>query len=579
MHPILFFLKHPLGHMAAFSLVVNLLLLAPALFMLQVFDRVLVGRSMETLGVLLVGTAIAPMLTLALDYLRGRLQWVAGNTLSEWLSPIATKSILARSARQGQRDIGEELRDVAAMRNLFSAQGLLAVFDAPWIVVYVAVIWLAHPLLGAAAAVAAMLMLSLAVINDVITRKFIEKSRGEVAKANYYLNASMNNAEVVQTLGMADALLSRWRKANTEAAAMQAPVARRSTAMAAITRAARQSVQVVIQALGAWLVISQESSPGVLVATTVLLGRALGPVEQIVGSWRVLAEGRLAFRRLRGLIELAGKEAPRMALPEPKGALEAQGLTFRAPGKDRLLLVGVSLALKPGESLAIVGPSSAGKSTLLRLLTGIWTPAAGVVRLDGADLAQWPRDALGPWIGYVPQDVELFPGTVAENIARLGEVDADRVVAAAQRAKVHEMILALPDGYDTHVGVGGGGLSPGQGQRIALARALYGEPRLLLLDEPNSNLDSAGELALAEALRQLKGTVTVVVVTHRTALLQHVDKLLVLDAGRVQQYGSRAEVSAAMQSGHGRGSRVVPIHASTSLGIDPAAVAEIQGSA
>jgi len=540
-------LRRPLLFVAGFSFFVNLLLLAPALFMLQVFDRVLTSQSQATLLVLLIGMGVALGLMLLLDYLRSRLQGVAGNLLAEQLSPTVAKVMLANSARRAGEAPSEGLRDVAALRNVFSAQGLLAVFDTPWAIVYVAVIWLAHPMLGMAAAAASMLMLILAVVNDRMTRRGIEALQKEAATAVRYLESSMHNAEVVQSLGMGDALLWRWRDLNARVTALQGPTARKSVAMAAFTRTTRQAVQVLMQALGAYLVISGEGTPGILVAATILLGRALAPVEQVVGSWRALAEGRVAFSRLSGLLGAAAREPDRMTLPPPSGRLHAQGLVYRAPQNDRLILAGVSLSLEPGESLAIIGPSGAGKSTLVRLLTGLWTPAAGVVRLDHVDVAQWPRAQLGPWLGYVPQDVELFAGTVAENIARLGMPDSEGVVRAARRAGVHEMILALPQGYDTPVDAMSGVLSPGQRQRIALARALYGDPRLLVLDEPNSNLDGAGELALAEVLKSLKGQVTVVAVTHRSTLVEHMDKMLVLEAGRVQEYGSVAEVRRAIQ--------------------------------
>jgi PrtD family type I secretion system ABC transporter len=547
MKPLFQLLQRPLFFVAGFSFFVNLLLLAPAFFMLQVFDRVLSSQSQETLLVLLLGMAVALGLMLALDYLRSRLQGVAGNLISEQLSPTVARIMLAKSARRAERVPSEGLRDVAVLRNLFSAQGLLALFDTPWALVYIAVIWLAHPLLGVAAAGAALLMLVLAVVNDRITRRDIEALQKEAARATRYLESSMQNAEVVQSLGMGDALVKRWRDLNAKVTALQGPTARKSVAMAAFTRTTRQAVQVLMQALGAYLVISGEGTPGILVATTILLGRALAPVEQVVGSWRVLAEGRLAFARLSELLNAAECQPDRMTLPAPSGRLQAQGLVYRPPQSERMILAGVSLSLEPGESLAIIGSSGAGKSTLVRLLTGLWQPNAGVVRLDHVDLAQWSREELGPWLGYVPQDVELFPGTVADNIARLGQVDADKVVQAAQRAGVHALILGLPNGYDTVVDAMGGMLSPGQRQRIALARALYGDPKLLVLDEPNSNLDGAGELALGEALKALKGQVTVIVVTHRTTLIQHVDKMLVLEAGRVQQYGSVAEVMQAMK--------------------------------
>ena len=547
MNTLLQLLKRPLLHVAGLSFFVNLLLLVPALFMLQVFDRVLASQSGETLLVLLIGVGVALGLLLVLDYLRARLQGVAGNIVAESLSPAVTKIVIAQGARRSGRGTSEGLRDVGSLRALFSAQGLLALFDAPWVIVYVAVIWLAHPVLGMAAAGAALVMLVLALVNDVITRREIEALQKAASGATRYLEASLLNAEVAQTLGMTDALIARWRHKNAEVTALQRPTATKTVAMAALTRTVRQAVQVLMLALGAYLVITAEATPGVMIATTTLIGRALAPVELIVGSWRILAEGRAAFRRLSELLGSAAALPVRMVLPAPTGQLLAQNLMFRAPEGERLLIAGVSLQLNAGESLAIIGASGAGKSTLVRMLTGVWKPTAGAVRLDQADLSQWPREELGPWIGYVPQDVELFPGTVAENIARLGKVDSAKVVNAAQRAQVHELILSLPEGYDTLVDPSGALISPGQRQRIALARALYGDPKLVILDEPNSNLDGAGEQALADTLKSLHGRATVVVVTHRATLIQHVDKMLVLDAGKVQHYGAAAEVVKAMQ--------------------------------
>jgi PrtD family type I secretion system ABC transporter len=547
MKPLFQLLKRPLAFIACFSFFTNLLLLAPALFMLQLFDRVLTSQSRETLLVLLLGMAVVLGLSMMLDYLRSRLQGVAGNMVAEQLSPVVARAMLARSAGGNVQGSAEGMRDVAALRNLLAAQGLLALFDAPWAVIYVAVIWMAHPALGMAAAAASVLMFGLAVLNDRITRRDIEALQRQAARSTRYLEMSMQNAEVVQSLGMGGALIGRWRTLNAKVTELQRPTARKSVAMAATTRATRQAVQILLQSLGAYLVITGEGTAGIMVATTILLGKALSPVEQVVGSWRVLAEGRLAYSRISALLGAMGKQPERMKLPAPAGRLQASGLVYRPPKSERMILGGVSLSLEPGESLAIIGSSGAGKSTLVRLLTGLWQPNAGVVRLDHVDLAQWDREELGPGLGYVPQDVELFAGTVAENIARLGDVDADAVVRAAQRAGVHEMVLGLPNGYDTVIGSAGVMLSPGQRQRIALARALYGDPKLLILDEPNSNLDGAGELALGEALKALRGEVTVVVVTHRSTLVQHMDKMLVLEAGRAQHYGTVAEVLQAMR--------------------------------
>lgn len=548
MKHLLHLLQRPLLHVAGLSFFINLLLLVPSLFMLQVFDRVLASGSVDTLIVLLVGAGIGLVLLMALDHVRGRLQGVAGNLVAESLSPVVTKLVVAQGARRSGRSNLEGLRDIGTLRSLFSAQGLLALFDTPWIAVYVAIIWIAHWWLGAAALAAAVLMLALAVANDLFTRRAIEALQKAASGSTRYLETSLANAEVVQALGMTDSLIARWRQKNAEANALQGPTAQRTVAMAALTRTLRQAVQIVMLSVGAWLVISGQGSPGITVACTILLGRALAPVEQVVGSWKLLAEGRAAMRRLGELLGAAATQPERMALPAPRGELLAQNVVYRAPQGDRLLLSGVSLHLNPGESLAIIGPSGAGKSTLLRLLIGVWAPMAGVVRLDGSDLSQWPREQLGPWLGYVPQDVELFPGTVAENIARLGEADPAQVVQAAQRARVHELIQGLPEGYDTWVDPQSALLSPGQRQRIALARALYGDPKLLLLDEPNSNLDGGGEQALAEALKALRGEVTVVVVTHRTALVQQVDKLLVIEGGKPLHYGPVAEVLKAMQA-------------------------------
>ena len=533
--------------MAAFSFFVNLMLLAPALFMLQVYDRVLSSQSGDTLLVLLVGMVLVLALMLALDYLRSRLQGVVGSLVGETLSPAVTRLAIAQGARLGGRASSESLRDVGTLRTLFSAQGLLALFDAPWLVVYVGIIALAHPVLGMAATAAAALMLMVAIINDRLTRSGIEKLQKHASAASRYLEISLASAEVAQALGMTGALVSRWQTRNAEVTNLQRPLAARTVAFAAFTRMLRQAVQTGMLALGAYLVIKGEATGGVMIATTTLLGRALAPVEQLVGSWRILAEGRAAYRRLKKLLNEGEMEPDRMPLPAPTGRLEAQGLVYRVPASDRLILGGVSINLPAGQTLAIIGPSGAGKSTLVRVLTGVWKPNAGVVRLDDADLSQWPREQLGPWIGYVPQDVELFPGTVAENIARLGMVDSEQVVQAAQRAQIHEMILGLTHGYDTVIDPSSTLISPGQRQRIALARALYGDPRLLILDEPNSNLDGAGEAALGAVLRDLAGKVSVIVVTHRSTLIQHVDQMLVLEGGRTRHYGPTADVLTAMR--------------------------------
>jgi PrtD family type I secretion system ABC transporter len=541
-------LRPLLGSLAALSFVINLLFLIPAIFMLQVFDRVIPSHSTETLLVLLLGTGVALLVLLWLDYVRNRLQHVVGNIVDERLSPPVVKAIVAKTARAPQGVRIDGIKDVSALRTLFSANGLIAVFDAPWILIYVAVIWVFHPALGLGAAFAAILMLSLAWLNDRVSRRALESLQKEGRRASQYVESSLRNAEVLQALGMAESLLERWRTLQNRIAAVQTSASRSGVAFTAMTRCLRQAVQILMLALGAYLVLSQQASAGIMIATTILLGRAVQPVEQLVGSWRMLTDGRAAYTRLSELAKEFENQEPRMSMPQPEGRLAAEAMSYRASGSDTAILASISFALAAGESLAIIGPSAAGKSTLARLLTGVWAPSSGSVRLDGADVAHWPRQSLGPWIGYLPQDVELFEGSVADNIARLGKVDSEAVVTAARRAKAHELILGLPHGYDTQVGEQGARLSPGQRQRVALARALYGNPRLVVLDEPNSNLDGAGEMALAQAMSGLRNEgVTSIVVTHRPSLIAHVDKILVLAAGRIQQFGPAAQVMKAMQ--------------------------------
>ena len=548
MKPLLFELRPLMGVIAGLSFVINLLYLVPAFFTLQVFDRVISTNSHETLLVLLAGTAVVLLILMLLDYVRTRLQNVVGSLVDEQLSPPVVSAIVALAARSPGAARIDGVRDVAALRGMFSASGLIAVFDAPWVVIYVAVIWMFHPYLGIGAAFSALLMLGLAWLNDRLSRRSLETIQRGTRRASQYVESSMRNAEILQALGMTQRLLARWRALQGEMAATQTSASRSTVSFTVATKIVRQSIQILMLSLGAYLVLSHQATGGIMIATSVLLGRAVQPVEQIVGSWRVLTDARAAYARLSELARSFVTDAERVALPRPEGRLTAEGVSFRVPGTESQVLSNIVFSLGAGEALAIVGPSAAGKSTLARLLTGIWAPSAGHVRLDGADLAYWPREELGPHIGYVPQDVELFDGSVADNIARLGQVDSEAIVAASMRANAHEMILTLPQGYDTQIGEHGARLSPGQRQRVALARALYGNPQLVVLDEPNSNLDGAGEAALAEALGRLRtAKVTTVVVTHRPSLIAHVDKIMVLGAGRIQQFGPAAEVMKEMQ--------------------------------
>ena len=526
-----------------FSLVINLLLLVPALYMLQVYDRVLTSRSDETLVVLTAGAVVALGVMMLMEILRARLLASVGLALDRLLGPKVLSGLLAAARAPGASEYVHGLRDVAALRGFLTGTGIFALFDAPWLPVFLVVIYLFHPLLGAVATASALLLLGLAFLNEKLTRVPLEALQVDQRRAGRFIDAGLRNAEVVNALGMTGAVTERWQKINREVLSRQAGASRVGSSLSSATRFMRQLVQVVMLGAGAWLVIDMHVTSGVMIAATILLGRALAPVESAIGGWKGLVEARSAYHRLSALLGKPGQDVQATELPAPEGALTVERVVFGVRPQERLILKGVGFQLGAGESLGIIGPSGSGKSTLARLLIGIWKPGSGHIRLDGAEIGAWPRERLGPYMGYLPQDIELFAGTVSENIARMGEVDSEAVVDAAQRAQAHDLILRLPHGYDTEIGDGGAVLSGGQRQRIALARALYGRPRLVVLDEPNSNLDGEGEEALMRVLAMLKQEqTTVVMITHRPSLLAGIDRVLVLRDGAVEQFGTRAEV-------------------------------------
>ena len=528
-----------------FSLAINLLLLAPPLYMLQVFDRVLASRSEETLLALSAAAVVAVIAMAALDALRGRLLAISGAALDRRLGPLVLDGLLAQTARLSGSAHVNGLRDVAALRGFLGGVGIVAVFDAPWLLFFLLVIFLFHPLMGAVALAGALVMGVLAWLNERLTRKPLERAQAEARRAGRFIDASLRNAEVVSALGMLPAVTRRWTRQNDAALREQLRATALGGTLTGLTKLSRQLIQLAMLGTGAWLVVDQHVTSGVMIAATILLSRALAPVETLVAGWRSLVEARAAWRRLDELLRAHPPAEPGTALPAPAGEVRVEGVSFGLRSGERPIVRGVSFALAPGESLGLIGPSASGKSTLARLIVGVWKPQAGTVRLDGADVAAWPRERLGPHVGYLPQDVELFAGTVAENIARLGEPDPDEVIRAAQRAHVHELVLRLPKGYDTEIGESGQALSPGQRQRIGLARALYGDPRLVVLDEPNANLDHDGDEALQRTLHDLKQYgVTTIVIAHRPSLLREVDKMLVLREGAVEVVGPRAEVLA-----------------------------------
>jgi PrtD family type I secretion system ABC transporter len=546
-------LRRYFAYAAFFSFAINALLLVPAIYMLQVFDRVLSSRSEETLVMLSVVALGALALMAGLDVVRARLLAACGVVLDRRLGPEVLAGLLAQTARLSGAEHLNGLRDVATLRNFLVGAGVIALFDAPWLPLFLLLITLFHPLLGAVALVGAVAMLVLAVLNERMTRAPLEQALAAGRRSGRFIDAAAGSAETVSALGMQQAVTRRFQALNEAALGEQAAASGLGATFAGLTKFTRQFIQMAMLGMGAWLVIEQHLSAGVMIACTIILGRALAPVEALVAGWRHLVEVRAAWRRLQQLFAANPPAAAATPLPAPSGALDVERVIYAFPGAERPALRGVSFALAAGESLGVIGPTAAGKSTLARLAVGIWKPISGAVRLDGADVAAWSRDDLGPHIGYVPQAVGLFAGSVAENIARLGAPEGEAVIRAAQRAHAHDMILRLPKGYDTVLGEGGAGLSPGQLQRVALARALYGAPRLVVLDEPNANLDTEGDEALVRTLRGLKEDgVTVLVVAHRPSLLGGVDKLLVLKDGQVELFGPRAEVVA-------RVTRIAPV--------------------
>lgn len=543
----------------AASLLLNLALLMPSIYMMQVFDRVFSSRSVETL-VMLSGLAfLALVLGYCMDIVRSRALGWSGRALDRRLSPAALASVLREASGTAGRSNTDVLRDIAQLRAFLSGTGIHALFDAPWLPIFLLVIGLMHPLLGLAATLGACILATLAVLNERLMRGRADRALRCSRDTTRHAELLTRNAEVVIGMGMTRAAVASWQERHDQLLDAQAQLGAGSSRLTAIARITRQGLQIVMLALGAWLVVDVHASPGIMVAATILLGRALQPVEQLISGWKSLMDARGAWQRL------TERPAPKSAdasleLPAPRGRIEVENIVFSAGAQRPALIRRVAFSIEAGESLGVIGPSASGKTTLIRLILGIWKPQSGVIRLDGADIARWDRDALGRHVGYLPQDVELFGGTVAENIARLGAVDSAQVVEAARLAHAHDMILRLPDGYETQIGDAGAILSGGQRQRIAFARALYGNPRLVVLDEPNANLDAQGEAALAAALAELKERgVTTIMVGHRPALMSQLDKLAVLKDGVLEAFGPSSAILSRIHAVTAKPGHMAPV--------------------
>ncbi len=531
-----------------FSMIINLLTLAPVVYMLQLYDRVVTSGNQTTLLMLTMiivvifftQGAIETIRTLILVRVSARLETL----LNKRLFKIAYKKSLYTG---GQQASSQPLDDLTSLRQFLTGNGLFAFFDAPWMPIYLAIMFLFHPYFGYAAIFAAVFLSILALINEKVTRSVLAEANGLAAGNRMHLNKNLKNAEVIESMGMFDNIFERWLERSHKVLTLQAKASAKAGFLSSLSKTLRGLFQSLTLGLGAYLAINQEINPSMMIAGSILLGKALAPIDQLIGGWKGFIVARTQYQRLNELLINIPEDKDKMSLQAPKGELQAEQAVVVPPGAKIPAVKGVSFIIEAGDTVGILGPSGAGKSSLARALLGIWPTSNGAIRLDGADIFDWDRVELGSHIGYLPQDIELFEGSISENISRFGEMDSDKIIEAAKMAGVHEMILHLPDGYDTMIGAVGNNLSGGQRQRVGLARAVYGNPKLIVLDEPNSNLDDSGEMALAHAIASLKAKkTTIIIVTHRHNILGQLDKLLLLQEGLVALYGGRDAVLAKM---------------------------------
>jgi ATP-binding cassette subfamily C exporter for protease/lipase len=531
-----------------FSALVNLLMLAPSLYMLQVYDRVLASQNELTLLMLTVLVLGAYLLMGALELIRSFILVRVGAQLDMKLNKRIYTAAFEQNLKKAGGNAGQALADLTQVRQFVTGNGIFAFFDAPWFPIYLAVFFMFEPTLGLLALGGTVILVILAYVNERVTRAPLSEANGMSIQANALATNNLRNAEVIESMGMLPNLMSRWFKLHGKFLHLQAEASEKAGLVGAATKFVQVSQQSLVLGLGALLVIEGRMTPGMMIAASILVGRTLAPVQQLIGIWKSFSSTRSAYARLNELLAANPARSSGMELPKPTGAVTVEAVTASPPGVNLPIIKNLSFAIAPGDVVGVIGPSGSGKSTLARLLVGVWPAQMGKVRLDGADIYQWNKAELGPHIGYLPQDIELFGGTVSENIARFGEIDSEAVVTAAKRAGVHDMILHFPQGYDTKLGDGGAGLSGGQKQRIGLARAMYGDPSLLVLDEPNSNLDDIGEQALTAAVNDLRQRgKTIVLITHRTSVIGVTTKLLLLRDGVGEMYGPTQQVLAALQ--------------------------------
>jgi len=543
-------LRPMLMRAAGFSMVISLLALSPTVYMLEVYDRVVNARSGMTLAMLTVVVVLCYAVMEILEKVRGAMMRAAGVQLDEKLSERVYNAMFQGFLKRHVSGGTQVLNDLKLVREFLFNPALLAVLEAPVALVALALIFAINPLLGWSAVIGALAQMGVAYMNERATRKPLNEANRSAAAAQQFAEASLRNAHVMESMGMLDAVQARWQKRQDQFLAHQAQASEGAGLWTAMSKLIQQLMGSVLLGLGAWLMMGNALNGGgsMVIIGSVLGGRVLAPLGQVVAQWNAVVNVRAAWARLEALLAQIPEKPDAMPLPAPKGFLTVEALMAGAPGQQVPIVRGVQFGIQPGEVLAVIGPSASGKTTLARLLVGLWPAISGKVRLDGADVHAWDKFELGPYLGYLPQGVELLDGTLAENIARFGDVDMAQVEAAARLVGLHELIMSMPQGYNSPIGRDGTMLSGGQRQRVGLARALYGKPVFVVLDEPNSSLDEVGDAALANAIATLKqmGT-TFVVMTHRSSILGVADKILLMREGTQQAFGPRDEVLAALQ--------------------------------
>jgi len=542
-----------------FSLFINILMLVPPLYMLQLYDRVLTSRSEDTL-ILLTAIVLVLFITMALlEIVRSKILVKVGNNLDYILSQRIFNLLFDLANKHPGKATGVPLNDLTQIKQFMTGSGLFAFFDAPWIPIYIAVLFIFHPMFGYFAIFAAIVLLSLAIVNEYVTKEKLGEANGLSRASGAYVESNLRNAEVINAMGMKDNVRSVWEEKYFGFLHAQNEASNKAAVISNTSKTMRMMFQSMMLGLGGYLAITMEVSPGMMIAGSIIMGRALAPIDLMINSWKGFSGARTSYERVDELLEDFPKDKEYMELPAPQGEIILEQVVVTPPGAKQPSIKGISMVIDKGDVVGIIGPSAAGKSSLARIILGLWPLAQGKARLDKADIYQWDKADLGKYIGYLPQDIELFEGTVSQNIARFREVDSKKVVEAAQKAGIHEMVLRLPDGYDTLIGAGGVGLSGGQRQRIGLARAIYDSPVLVVLDEPNSNLDEQGELSLVRAIEILKQQeTTVVVITHKPNILKVTNKLAVLKQGILEMYGKTNEVLAQIAANNNQVKKVQP---------------------